>query len=92
LGTKRFRLTGGEPLLRKGLADLAAEINRQPGVEDISLTTNGTQLGKQAHQLRAAGVRRLNISLDSLRGDCVKDITGTDCLPRRHQNRQGRRL
>ncbi len=81
LGTKRFRLTGGEPLLRKGLAGLAAEINRQPGVEDISLTTNGTQLGKHAHELRQAGVRRLNISLDSLRGDCVKDITGTDCLP-----------
>ncbi len=81
LGTKRFRLTGGEPLLRKGLAGLAAEINRQPGVEDISLTTNGTQLGKHAHELRQAGVRRLNISLDSLRSDCVKDITGTDCLP-----------
>ncbi|KLT72875.1 molybdenum cofactor biosynthesis protein MoaA [Neisseria arctica] len=81
LGTKRFRLTGGEPLLRKGLAELAAEINRQPGVEDISLTTNGTQLGKHAHSLREAGVRRLNISLDSLRNDCVKDITGTDCLP-----------
>lgn len=81
LGTKRFRLTGGEPLLRKGLADLAAEINRQPGVEDISLTTNGTQLHKHACELREAGVRRLNISLDSLRNDCVKDITGTDCLP-----------
>lgn len=81
LGTKRFRLTGGEPLLRKGLADLAAEINRQPGVEDISLTTNGTQLDKHAFALRQAGVRRLNISLDSLRRDCVTSITGTDCLP-----------
>lgn len=81
LGTKRFRLTGGEPLLRKGLADLAAEIARRPGVEDISLTTNGTQLGKHARKLRQAGVRRLNISLDSLRRDCVTSITGTDCLP-----------
>ena len=81
LGTKRFRLTGGEPLLRKGLPELASMINSQPGVEDISLTTNGTQLAKQAHELRAAGVRRLNISLDSLRSDCVKNITGTDCLP-----------
>ncbi|QEY27127.1 GTP 3',8-cyclase MoaA [Neisseria zalophi] len=81
LGTKRFRLTGGEPLLRKGLTQLAAEINNQPGVEDISLTTNGTQLFKHAQALRQAGVRRLNISLDSLRHDCVKDITGTDCLP-----------
>ncbi len=81
LGTKRFRLTGGEPLLRKGLADLAAAIAAQPGVEDISLTTNGTQLHKHAAALRAAGVKRLNISLDSLRADCVKHITGTDCLP-----------
>lgn len=81
LGTKRFRLTGGEPLLRKGLADLASAINSQPGVEDISLTTNGTQLNRHAAALYQAGVRRLNISLDSLRRDCVKDITGTDCLP-----------
>ena len=81
LGTKRFRLTGGEPLLRKGLTELAAEISRQPGVEDISLTTNGTRLGQQARALRAAGVRRLNISLDSLRRDCVASITGSDCLP-----------
>lgn len=81
LGTKRFRLTGGEPLLRKGLTDLVAAINHQSGVEDISLTTNGTQLAKHAANLRAAGARRLNISLDSLRSDCVKNITGTDCLP-----------
>ena len=81
LGTKRFRLTGGEPLLRKGLTELAAEISRQPGVEEISLTTNGTRLGQQARALRAAGVRRLNISLDSLRRDCVASITGSDCLP-----------
>ncbi|ROV56708.1 GTP 3',8-cyclase MoaA [Neisseria chenwenguii] len=81
LGTKRFRLTGGEPLLRKGLADLVAEIARQPGVEDISLTTNGTQLEKHARALRVAGVGRLNISLDSLRRDCVTSITGNDCLP-----------
>lgn len=81
LGTKRFRLTGGEPLLRKGLTDLVAAINHQNGVEDISLTTNGTQLAKHAANLRAAGARRLNISLDSLRSDCVKNITGTDCLP-----------
>ncbi|MCP1772694.1 cyclic pyranopterin phosphate synthase [Neisseria perflava] len=81
LGTKRFRLTGGEPLLRKGLTDLAAHISAQAGVEDISLTTNGTQLGKHAAALRQAGVRRLNISLDSLRRDCVTRITGSDCLP-----------
>ena len=80
-GSPYVVFTGGEPLLRKGLVDLAAEINRQPGVEDISLTTNGTQLEKHAHALRQAGVRRLNISLDSLRRDCVTNITGSDCLP-----------
>ncbi|MBP6862126.1 MAG: GTP 3',8-cyclase MoaA [Neisseriaceae bacterium] len=82
LGTKRFRITGGEPLLRKGLTDLARAISATPGVEDISMTTNGTQLTKHARDLRAAGVKRLNISLDSLRSDCVKEITGADCLPK----------
>jgi len=84
-GVRKIRLTGGEPLLRKGLENLVEQLaglrTLEGSTPDLTLTTNGTQLGKQAHQLRAAGVRRLNISLDSLRGDCVKDITGTDCLP-----------
>ncbi|WP_293765852.1 GTP 3',8-cyclase MoaA [uncultured Aquitalea sp.] len=81
LGTRRFRLTGGEPLLRRGLVGLAGRLSALPGVEDLSLTTNGTQLTRMAHDLRAAGVSRLNLSLDSLQRDCLHTITGSDSLP-----------
>lgn len=80
MGTTRFRLTGGEPLLRRNLPALAARIAALPHVEDLSLTTNGTQLVKHAQALRDAGVDRLNVSLDSLRGECVQQITGSDNL------------
>jgi cyclic pyranopterin phosphate synthase len=80
LGTQRFRLTGGEPLLRRNLPQLAARIAALPEVTDLSLTTNGTQLSTQAQALRQAGVQRINVSLDSLRGDCVQSITGSDSL------------
>ncbi|MCG2585949.1 GTP 3',8-cyclase MoaA [Massilia sp. TS11] len=80
LGTRRIRLTGGEPLLRKQLPQLAARIAALPGIEDLSLSTNGTQLARFAPELRAAGVSRLNVSLDSLDRDCVARITGSDCL------------
>ena len=80
LGTRRFRLTGGEPLLRRNLSGLAARLSALEGVEDLSLSTNATQLAQQATALRAAGVRRINVSLDSLRGDCVSHITGSDSL------------
>ncbi|TDR32807.1 GTP 3',8-cyclase MoaA [Hydromonas duriensis] len=80
LGTRRFRLTGGEPLLRKGLVDLVEQLNVIDGVHDLSLSTNGTQLATQAYALRRAGVKRLNISLDSLRGECVQRITGSNSL------------
>lgn len=80
LGTRRFRLTGGEPLLRKGLIDLVSQLDAIDGVEDLSLSTNGTQLATQAYALRRAGVKRLNISLDSLRGECVQRITGSNSL------------
>lgn len=80
MGTRRFRLTGGEPLLRRNLPELAASLSGLPQVEDLSLTTNGTQLHKLATPLRQAGVHRLNVSLDSLRGECVQQITGSDSL------------
>src|SRR5262245_24916014 len=67
LGTRRVRLTGGEPLLRRNLPDLAARLSALPGLTDLSLTTNATQLDKHAQALKQAGVKRLNISLDSLR-------------------------
>lgn len=80
LGTRRFRLTGGEPLLRRNLPTLAASLSALPGVEDLSLSTNATQLGQSARTLRDAGIKRINVSLDSLRGECVSSITGSDSL------------
>lgn len=68
LGVTSVRLTGGEPLVRKGLADLVARL-RAVGFDDIALTTNGTQLAAMAESLAAAGLSRVNISCDSLRSD-----------------------
>ena len=76
LGVRRVRLTGGEPLTRHGLPELAARLARLPGVEDLSLSTNAVQLKKFAGALYRAGVRRLNVSLDSLRPDRFAAITG----------------
>jgi cyclic pyranopterin phosphate synthase len=75
LGTRRIRLTGGEPLTRRGLPDLAARLAAIPGLADLSLSTNGSQLARQAAALRAAGVQRLNISLDTLDADRFAAIT-----------------
>lgn len=75
LGLTKIRLTGGEPLLRRGLPELIAAIAGLPGVEDLSLSTNGIFLERWAESLKLAGLRRLNISLDSLRPDRFKEIT-----------------
>ncbi len=80
LGVGKVRLTGGEPLLRRGIADLAAGIAALPGLTDLSLSSNGTQLARHAVALHAAGVSRLNISLDTLDANCFARITGRDCL------------
>lgn len=66
LGVRRIRLTGGEPLTRRNLPVLASALKAIPGVEDLSLSTNASQLAKQAVALKAAGIQRLNVSLDSL--------------------------
>lgn len=66
LGMHKLRLTGGEPLLRKGLPDLVARLARIGGIEDIALTTNGALLARQARALRDAGLHRLTVSLDAL--------------------------
>ncbi|MFQ3583520.1 MAG: GTP 3',8-cyclase MoaA [Cyanobacteriota bacterium] len=78
LGINRFRLTGGEPLLRPGLEQLIHTLCRLPGVEDVALTTNGFNLAQKAQPLYDAGLRRINISLDSLDADTFKQITGRD--------------
>lgn len=81
LGVRRVRLTGGEPLTRRGLSELAARLHAIPGIEDISLSTNGTQLARYAAALRGSGVSRINVSLDSLRRARFARITGRDALP-----------
>ncbi|MDR3414483.1 MAG: GTP 3',8-cyclase MoaA [Formivibrio sp.] len=80
LGVAKVRLTGGEPLLRRGLIDLVQRIAPLPGLRDLSLSTNGTQLARHAQALKSAGVTRLNVSLDSLNPDCFAHITGRDGL------------
>ncbi len=82
MGTKRIRLTGGEPLLRKDLTDLVSHIRAIDGVQDLSLSTNATRLALYAYELKRAGLDRINVSLDSLRGECVRSITGNDSLPK----------
>jgi cyclic pyranopterin phosphate synthase len=66
LGVRKVRLTGGEPLLRRGIEDLVARLAAVPGVEDLALTTNGSLLAAKAAALRRAGLTRLTVSLDSL--------------------------
>jgi cyclic pyranopterin phosphate synthase len=66
LGIRKFRITGGEPLVRPGLEELVAGLSALPGVDDISLTTNGILLAPQAAKLKQAGLKRVNISLDTL--------------------------
>jgi len=78
LGVRSVRLTGGEPLVRRGVVDLAARLAGVPGVDDLALTTNGVLLGKKAGPLYRAGVRRVNVSLDTLRPDRYRRITRTD--------------
>lgn len=81
LGLRHVRLTGGEPLLRKNLPDLARRLAALPGIDDLSLSTNGTQLAKFAAPLRQAGITRLNVSLDSLERERFQSICRRDALP-----------
>jgi cyclic pyranopterin phosphate synthase len=76
-GVSRIRLTGGEPLVRRGIADLVARLGERigRGLDELTLTTNGTQLERHARALREAGIRRVNVSLDSRREDRFRHIT-----------------
>lgn len=76
-GVKKIRLTGGEPLVRQGIVGLCAKIAALPGLRELVMTSNGSQLGKLAQPLRDAGVKRLNISLDSLNPERFAAITRT---------------
>lgn len=75
LGVSRVRLTGGEPLVREGIAQLAARLAALPGITDLSLSTNATRLKKHAASLKAAGISRINVSLDTLQAERFKQIT-----------------
>ena len=75
LGITRVRLTGGEPLVRDGLAELVRMLAALPGLEELSLSTNGVLLSREAHALARAGLRRVNISLDTLQPERFRAIT-----------------
>jgi cyclic pyranopterin phosphate synthase len=76
LGMHKLRITGGEPLLRKGLPELIARLARIPGIDDLALTTNGSLLARHAQALRNAGLQRLTISLDALDPERFRALSG----------------
>lgn len=80
LGVKKIRITGGEPLVRKGALELLNVIGHLEGLSELVITTNGSQLDTMANHLKAAGVKRINISLDTLDADKFKAITRTGDL------------
>ncbi len=75
LGVDKVRLTGGEPLVRRGILDFVRQLSQLPGLNDLSMSTNAHLLADQAEALHQAGVRRVNISLDSLDPDVFREIT-----------------
>jgi cyclic pyranopterin phosphate synthase len=80
LGVRKIRLTGGEPLVRNNVLDLVQNIGALPGLEELLITTNGSHLEKMAPALKAAGVTRINISVDSLNRDTFRQMTRTGDL------------
>jgi cyclic pyranopterin phosphate synthase len=81
LGSARVRLTGGEPLLRHDLPELVRMLASRPGLKDLALTTNGILLGSHGPALRAAGLTRITVSLDTLRAERMRAFARTDRLP-----------
>ncbi len=81
LGVGRVRLTGGEPLVRKNVAELANRLTALPGLDDLSLSTNVTLLEQHALALKQSGISRINVSLDSLKAERFNQITGGDLQP-----------
>lgn len=80
LGIEKIRLTGGEPMLRRDIETLIGKLARLEGLVDLSLTTNGFSLPERAEGLKKAGLQRVTVSLDSLRRDAFRRITGVDML------------
>lgn len=80
LGIRKIRFTGGEPFLRSGFSHLIKRVSSIDGIEEICITTNGVYLEDYVNNLVEAGVNRVNVSLDSLKRDVIKNITGFDVL------------
>ncbi len=81
LGIEKVRLTGGEPMLRRGIVDLVSQLSKlKPGLKDLALTTNGHNFPREAAALKTAGLDRVTLSLDSLDREKFADITGVDAL------------
>jgi cyclic pyranopterin phosphate synthase len=80
LGIKKIRLTGGEPLVRRDVGDFIRKLHDISGIEEVRITTNGILLADKAEELYAAGIRKLNISIDSLKAERFKEITGVDAF------------
>lgn len=82
LGVRKIRITGGEPLIRKGVVEFVRRLAGIPGIADLGMTTNGIGLADVAGSIRKAGLGRINISLDTIRRDRYIEITRRDGLPR----------
>ncbi len=83
MGVEKLRLTGGEPLLRRGLVDLIAMLAEIPGERDIAMTTNGTILSKYAKRLKSAGLQRVTVSMDALDPKIFSHMNGVGASPER---------
>ncbi|MBU3949227.1 MAG: GTP 3',8-cyclase MoaA [Proteobacteria bacterium] len=80
LGISKIRVTGGEPLVRKGVCDFLIKVSKLEGLSDLSITTNGILLKEKIGKIKSAGIKRLNISMDTLKKDKFKNITGVDAF------------
>lgn len=89
LGISKIRITGGEPLVRKGVYDFLAELSRTAGLTDLSLTTNAVALKDNLQRIKSAGIKRINISLDTLKPEKFAKITGLDLFDQVWQGIEG---
>ena len=89
LGISKIRVTGGEPLVRKGVYEFLTELSRINGLTDLSLTTNAVALKDNIQRIKSAGIKRINISLDTLKPEKFAKITGLDLFDRVWQGIQG---
>jgi cyclic pyranopterin phosphate synthase len=81
LGISKIRVTGGEPLVRKGVCTFLGQLTKVAGLSDVALTTNGALLRNNVEKIKSAGIKRINISLDTLDRQKFAKITGSDRLP-----------